>query len=217
MPPVNWIGTVYHGLPAATCPFTPHPHGDYLAFLGRICPEKRVDRAIQIAKRAGVILKIAAKVDRIDATYFEEKICPLLDDPMVEFIGEITEVQKSDFLGNARALLFPIDWPEPFGLVMIEAMSSGTPVIAYRRGSVPEIIDHGLSGFIVNDEDEAVQAVRQVHSLDRRSVRKRFETRFSAERMAKEYLTIYHDMIRSVEETKRARWSSRMDAEVTES
>lgn len=196
MPPVNWIGTVYHGLPADSCRFTPHPHGDYLAFLGRICPEKRVDRAIEIAKRAGVMLKIAAKVDRVDATYFLEKIRPLLDDPMVEFIGEISEDEKPDFLGNARALLFPIDWPEPFGLVLIEAMSSGTPVIAYRRGSVPEIIDHGLSGFIVDNEDQAVEAVRQVHSLDRRSVRKCFEARFSAERMANEYLAIYHDVIR---------------------
>ncbi len=145
---VNWLATIPHGLPVTKIPF--HPRGgDYLAFLGRIAPEKRPDRAIEIAKRAGVPLKIAAKVDAADRRYFEETIQPLLQDSSVEFIGEIADAQKGDFLGNALALLFPIDWPEPFGLVMIEALSAGTPVIAWRNGSVPEVITEGVSGVIV--------------------------------------------------------------------
>ncbi|HEU4625476.1 MAG TPA: glycosyltransferase family 4 protein [Steroidobacteraceae bacterium] len=192
---VNWAGTVYHGLPSHVCRFNPHPSGDYLAFVGRISPEKRPDRAIEIARRAGVLLRIAAKVDAADEVYFRERIEPLLHGPFVEYVGEITEREKSEFLGNARALLFPIDWPEPFGLVLIEAMSCGTPVIAWRGGSVPEIVDPGITGFIVDDVPEAVDAIHRVSMLDRRLVRERFEHRFSAERMAKDYLTIYSRLI----------------------
>ncbi|WP_333844279.1 glycosyltransferase family 4 protein [Pelomicrobium sp.] len=195
MPPVNWIGTVYHGLPRDVCPFNPSPKGDYFAFLGRISPEKRPDRAIEIARRAGVRLRIAAKVDKVDEAYFRERIEPLLSAPHVEFIGEIDEAQKAEFLGNALGLLFPIDWPEPFGLVMIEAMSCGTPVIAWRCGSVPEVVEPGLSGFIVESIDAAVEAVRRIHMLDRTAVRRRFEQRFSAERMARDYLALYQTLI----------------------
>jgi glycosyltransferase involved in cell wall biosynthesis len=191
----NWVGTVYHGLPASVCRFTAQPRGDYLAFLGRISPEKRPDRAIEIAARAGVRLKIAAKVDAADETYFRTQIEPLLSQPHVEFIGEIDEERKQEFLGNALALLFPIDWPEPFGLVMIEAMSCGTPCIAWRAGSVPEVIDHGISGFIVDSIDDAVHAVRRAGMLNRAAVRARFEQRFSAERMARDYVQIYARLI----------------------
>src|SRR3954452_18726173 len=175
MPPrLNWIATVHHGLPRTVCPFNARA-GDYLVFLGRLSREKRPDRAIEIAKRAGVPLKIAAKVDPADQAYFEEVIRPLLDDPLIEFIGEIDEQQKCSFLGNALALVFPIDWPEPFGLVMIEAMSAGTPVIAWRNGSVPEIVDDGVSGRIVASIDEAVAAVHHASSMDRTVVRRSFE------------------------------------------
>lgn len=192
MPPVNWAGTVYHGLPRDILPFTENPVGDYVAFLGRISPEKRPDRAIEIAKRAGVKLKIAAKVDDADRDYWTSVIEPMVrQSPNVEFIGEIGEHDKASFLGNARALLFPIDWPEPFGLVMIEAMACGTPVIAFRNGSVPEIIDHGISGLIVSDIQSAVSAVELVDELPRRDVRDAFERRFTVERMAKDYLSIY--------------------------
>jgi len=171
MPPrSNWLATVHHGLPPAVCPFN-EQRGSYLAFLGRIAPEKRPDRAIEIAKRAGIPLKIAAKVDPADQAYYEEVIVPLLDHPLIEFVGEIDEGAKSDFLGHALALLFPIDWPEPFGLVMIEAMSAGTPVIAFRNGSVPEVIADGVSGFIVETIDEAVTCARQVGTLSRAGVR----------------------------------------------
>ena len=163
----------------------------YLAFLGRISPEKRPDRAIAIAKRSGLPLKIAAKVDAADVAYFHEIIEPLLDHPLVEYIGEIGDSEKSAFLGNAQALLFPIDWPEPFGLVMIEAMACGTPVIAWHCGSVPEIIDHGETGFIVTTEDEAVAALNQLHSIDRHRVREVFEQRFTATVMARNYLRLY--------------------------
>ncbi len=160
MPPVNWIGNVHHGLPRDLLPFTAKPQDAYLAFLGRISPEKRPDRAIEIATRAGMKLKMAAKVDRADQAYWDEVIRPLVDShPNVEFIGEINERQKPKFIGEAAALLFPIDWPEPFGLVMIEAMACGTPVIAFRRGSAPEVIDDGVSGFLVDDVDAAVAAV----------------------------------------------------------
>ncbi|HET6518726.1 MAG TPA: glycosyltransferase family 4 protein [Geminicoccaceae bacterium] len=195
MPPVNWVGTVHHGLPATLYPFYPFPEGGYLAFLGRICPEKRPDLAIEIAKRAGMRLRIAAKVDRVDEAYFREVIRPLLDDPLIEFVGEVGEGDKAAFLGNARALLFPIDWPEPFGLVMIEALACGTPVIAFRRGSVPEVIDHGVSGWIVDDLDGAVEAVCNVGRLARPRVRRRFEQRFTAERMAGNYLAIYEELV----------------------
>ena len=194
MPPVNWVGMVHHSLPVHIYPFSASPNGGYLAFLGRICPEKRADRAIEIARRAGMTLKIAAKVDAVDRSYFEDHIRHLLGHPLIEFVGEIGEQEKARFLGNARALLFPIDWPEPFGLVMIEAMACGTPVIAYGCGSVPEVIDEGVSGFIVGGIDEAVDAVRNLDALDRYRVRRRFEERFSVERMAKDYLAIYHSM-----------------------
>jgi len=195
MPPVNWAGTVYHGLPRELLPFTANPTGRYLAFLGRIAPEKRPDRAIEIATRAGLMLKIAAKIDKVDQAYWDETIAPMVaNHPNVEFIGEISEHQKAEFLGNAEALLFPIDWPEPFGLVMIEAMACGTPVIAFRSGSVPEIIEDGTTGFIVNSLDEAVAAVRLAARLDRSNVRAAFDKRFTAERMAVDYLTIYGEL-----------------------
>src|SRR5689334_755125 len=180
LPEVHWAGTVLHGLPRNVCRFQPAPRGDYLAFLGRISPEKRVDRAIEIARRAGLPLRIAAKVDAADRTYFETEIEPLLNQSHVEYVGEIGERDKCEFLGEARALLFPIDWPEPFGLVMIEAMSCGTPVLAFRRGSVPEVIDEGVTGITVKNEEEAIAALPQVLALDRRAVRQRFEERFGA-------------------------------------
>lgn len=187
----NFVATVHHGLPRNLYPFTAEPEGGYLAFLGRTAPEKRVDRAIAIAKRAGSKLKIAAKVDRADRAHFGERIAPLLDDPLVEFVGEIGEADKPAFLGNAGALLFPIDWPEPFGLVMIEAMACGTPVIAWPCGAVPEVIDHGVTGFIVDDIDRAAAAVPEAARLDRRRIRRVFEERFSAEAMARAYVRIY--------------------------
>jgi glycosyltransferase involved in cell wall biosynthesis len=190
-PDWNWLSTVHHGLPPELFPFSPHARGGYLAFLGRICPEKRPDHAIEIARRAGVPLKIAAMVDRVDQAYFDEVIRPLLQDPLVEYVGEIGDRDKPAFLGDAFGLLFPIDWPEPFGLVMIEAMACGTPVIAYRRGSVPEVLDHGWTGFIVHDIAGAVAAVADLDWLDRRLVRTRFEQRFTVERMAKDYVALY--------------------------
>lgn len=198
LPMASWQGTVHHGLPEDLFTFS-EERGDYLAFLGRISPEKRVDRAIEIAKRVGMKLKIAAKVDRADQIYFDETIKPLLDHPLVEFIGEIGEAQKNDFLGRAYALLFPIDWPEPFGLVMIESMACGTPVIAYPHGSVPEIIEDGVSGYIVSEIDEAVEAVKRVEAIDRRLCRDAFERRFTASRMARDYLAIYERVIETAE------------------
>ncbi|MQW88772.1 glycosyltransferase family 4 protein [Sinorhizobium saheli] len=195
MPPVNWIATVHHGLALDVLPFTDHPKGGYLAFLGRISPEKRPDRAIEIATRLSVPLKMAAKVDKVDEPYWRSKIEPLVRrNPNVEFIGEIDERQKAEFLGNALALLFPIDWPEPFGLAMIEAMACGTPVVAFRCGSVPEVIDHGVSGFVVDSMEEALKAVEDIGRIDRRSVRATFERRFTARRMANDYLDIYHGL-----------------------
>ncbi len=191
----NWAGTVYHGLPEDLYRLQTNP-GDYLAFLGRISPEKRVDRAIEIAKRLDMPIKIAAKIDAADREYFEQKIQKLFDHPLVEYIGEIGEHEKGDFLGNARALLFPIDWPEPFGLVMIEAMACGTPVIAYPHGSVPEVLDEGTTGFIVNSIEEAVSAVRRLDSFDRTLCRRVFEERFSARRMAADYVRIYEKILR---------------------
>jgi glycosyltransferase involved in cell wall biosynthesis len=190
LPWIGWCGTVHHGIPRDLY----HLHetrGEYLAFLGRICPEKRVDRAIEIAKRSGRKLKIAAKVDPADREYFSDYIKPLLNHPLVEHVGEIGEDQKDKFLGNALALLFPIDWPEPFGLVLIEAMACGTPVIAYNQGAVPEIITDGKTGFVVDSQDEAVAAVERLGLIDRKRCRKEFEERFSAERMTSDYLTIY--------------------------
>ena len=191
---VNWLATVYHGLPPEICPFN-KKGGDYLAFLGRISPEKRPDRAIEIAKRAGVKLKIAAKVDKVDLDYFKRVIEPMLDPPLIEFIGEIDDKQKCDFVGKALALLFPIDWIEPFGLVMIEAMSAGTPVIAWRNGSVPEIIKDGIGGIIVDSMDAAVAAVGHIKAIDRTSVRRYFESRFTEKHMACNYVRAYEKLI----------------------
>jgi glycosyltransferase involved in cell wall biosynthesis len=187
----NWAGTVHHGLPENL--HRPHPRarGGYLAFLGRMSPEKRPDRAIAIARASGMPLKIAAKVDPADRAYFREEIEPHFVDPQVEFIGEIGETDKESFLGNAAALLFPIDWPEPFGLVMIEAMACSTPVIAWNRGAVPEVVEEGVSGFIVDSEAEAVRAVQRLSQIDRRQVRAAFERRFSAEIMASHYVDLY--------------------------
>jgi glycosyltransferase involved in cell wall biosynthesis len=192
----NWVSTVYHGLPADLYDFAPAGSNGYLAFLGRLCPDKRPDRAIEIAARAGHELKIAAKVDKVDEAYFEARIRPLLDNRHVEFIGEIGEHEKRAFLGGAKALLFPIDWPEPFGLTMIEAMACGTPVIAWPHGSVPEVIEHGISGYIVNSIDAAVHAVDAIGALDRRKVRAAFDARFTAPRMAADYVRLYKAQLR---------------------
>jgi glycosyltransferase involved in cell wall biosynthesis len=190
LPQVGWQGTVYHGLPADLYQLQPDP-GDYLAFLGRISPEKRPDRAIEIARRAGVRLRIAAKIDRADRAYFADTIAPLLRQPHVEYLGEIDEDGKQELLGGALALVFPIDWPEPFGMVMVEAMACGTPVIAYRCGSVPEVIDHGVTGFICDDLDQAVAAVARASELSRATCRRVFEQRFTADRMTHDYVSIY--------------------------
>ena len=200
----QWVSTVLHGLPRDLYSGSEAGANGYLAFLGRICPEKRLDRAIEIAKRAGLELKIAAKVDKVDQSYFDEVIRPMLDHPLVEFVGEITEREKQAFLGGARAVLFPIDWPEPFGLVLIEAMACGTPVIAWPCGSVPEVIDPGLTGFIVNSIDQAVAAVEAVGSVDRKLVRRRFEARFTAKRMARDYCKVYESLMRRRLPTARA-------------
>ena len=191
----NWVGTVHHGLPRDLLPFRPNAAGRYLAFLGRISPEKGPNRAIEIAARAGMPLKIAAKVDRVDQTYWDEIIRPMVEaHSNVEFIGEISERDKAAFLGEATALLFPIDWPEPFGLAMIEAMACGTPIIAFRRGSVPEVVEDGTSGFVVDTIEEAVRAVRRIVSLDRTTVRAAFERCFTVERMARDYVQIYQEL-----------------------
>lgn len=194
LPMANWVATIHHGLPSTQFEFHAEV-GDYFAFLGRISPEKRVDRAIEIAKRLQVPLRIAAKVDKADEEYFKQHIEPLLTDPLVHFLGEIGEHQKSDFLGNARALLFPIDWPEPFGLVMIEAMATGTPVIAFRGGSVDEVVDDGISGFIVENIDGAVDAARRITELDRPRCRTTFEQRFSSGIMGRKYAVLYEQLI----------------------
>jgi glycosyltransferase involved in cell wall biosynthesis len=194
LPWANWRGTIYHGLPEDLFYFRAN-RGNYLAFLGRIAPEKRVDRAIEIAKRVGMPLKIAAKVDRADRRYFKRVIEPLLHGSFVEWIGEISDEQKGEFLGNAYALLFPIDWPEPFGLVMIEAMACGTPVIAYDDGSVPEVLEEGRTGFIVKNLEDATEAIRRIPSLSRARCRRVFEKRFTATRMASDYVDLYTRMI----------------------
>jgi len=194
LPWVNWQDTVYHGLPVDRYRFRPET-GQYLACLGRISPEKGIDRAIEIAKQVGIPLKIAAKVDRADRDYFAQVIEPLLDHPLVEYLGEIGDDRKNEFLGNAYALLFPIDWPEPFGIVMIEAMACGTPVIAYSSGSVPEVMEQGRTGFIVDQLEDAVQAVRRVPLLSRARCREIFEERFTAARMARDYLDVYTRLI----------------------
>lgn len=194
IPWANWQATIYNGIPGESYNFRDQP-GSYLAFLGRISPEKRVDRAIEIARKVGMKLKIAAKVDKVDVEYFETRIKPLLKGPEVEYIGEIGEADKDDFLGNAYALLFPIDWPEPFGLVMIESMACGTPVIAYRNGSVPEVMHDGVTGLIVDNQDEAVAAVEKVGGLHRAACRRVFEQRYSATRMARDYVSAYEQLI----------------------
>jgi glycosyltransferase involved in cell wall biosynthesis len=190
LPWTNWRATVHHGLPVNLYRLGSGA-GGYLAFIGRISPEKRLDRAIDIAGRVGLPLKIAAKIDRVDRDYFDAVIRPLFDRPGIEFLGEISDAEKGAFLGEAAALLFPIDWPEPFGLAMIEAMANGTPTIAFRCGSVREVIDEGVTGFIVDDVDAAVMAVTPAVALDRAAIRRRFEQRFTAERMARAYLAVY--------------------------
>jgi glycosyltransferase involved in cell wall biosynthesis len=200
----NFVGTVHHGIPTNLHTPIYNPRGGYVAFLGRISPEKRPDRAIRIARALGIPLKIAAKIDKVDEDYFREKIAPLLSDGGVEFIGEINERSKTEFLGEAQALLFPIDWPEPFGLVMIEAMACGTPVLAFRHGSVSEIVDQGVTGAVVDTMDEAVRMLPRVIALDRRAVRRRFEQRFSSARMAKDYIAVYRSLLKrpSISERK---------------
>ncbi len=194
LPWINWQGTVHHGLPARL--FTPqYAAGEYLAVLGRISPEKGVDRAIEIAKRVGMPLRIAAKISKQDRPYYEQVIKPLLDHPLIEFVGEIDEKQKDDFIGNAYAVLFPINWPEPFGLVMIEAMACGTPVVAFPGGSVAEVEQDGVTGYIVNNVAEATRAVERVAELSRRRVRAAFEERFTAERMTRNYLALYRRIV----------------------
>jgi glycosyltransferase involved in cell wall biosynthesis len=205
MPPVRWLNTVYHGLPANLYKLHPQP-GEYLAFLGRISSEKQPDEAIAIAKRTGLPLKIAAKVDAADRRYYKENIEPLLGHPLIEFIGEISDTQKADFLGNAKALIFPIGWPEPFGITMIEAMACGTPVIAYNCGSVPEVVDHGITGYIVNNAEEAAAALGNLERLDRRRIRQQFEKRFTADRMTKDYLSVYNDLLGSRHSSDRQRF-----------
>jgi len=195
VPHANFAATVYHGIPARLHRPTTKARGGYLAFLGRISPEKRPDRAILLARALGIPLKIAAKVDRADDVYFRTQIEPLLAGTGVEFIGEINDQQKTQFLGDAQALLFPVDWPEPFGLAMIEAMACGTPVLAFRCGSVPEIVEDGLTGAIVDTMDEAIAALPHVIALDRKKVRQRFEQRFSATRMAQDYVGIYRSLL----------------------
>ena len=193
LPEAGFVATVYHGLPEQLL-LPGNGSGGYLAFLGRISPEKAPDRAIRIAAQAGMQLKIAAKIDRVDRDYFKAEIEPLLAQPHVEFVGEIGEHEKAEFLGNAAGLLFPIAWQEPFGLVMIEAMACGTPIIALRNGSVPEVVDDGITGFIVDDEATAASAAGQIHLLDRTLIRTIFEQRFTARRMAEDYTRIYQDL-----------------------
>lgn len=194
LPMAHWCATVHHGLPEDLYRFHPKP-GDYFAFLGRVSPEKRVDRAIHVAVACGVPLRIRAKVDAADRHYFESQVRPLLDHPLVEFGGEIEEHEKDEFLGHARALLFPIDWPEPFGLVMIEALACGTPVLAYPGGAVVEVLQHGVTGYIVNDQQQAIAAARRIDLIDRRHCREAFEARFTARAMAERYLNVYRSLV----------------------
>ena len=194
----NFATTIHHGLPLNLMQPVFQPRGGYLAFVGRISHEKRPDRAIAIARSCGIPLKIAAKVDSVDESYFRETVVPLLDGPEVQFIGEINEKDKAAFLGEASGLLFPIDWPEPFGLVMIEAMACGTPVLAFRCGAVPEIVDEGITGLIVDTVEEAISAVPRLLALDRRAVRRRFEERFSSVRMARDYVRLYRSLLQNI-------------------
>lgn len=194
LPQANWVATVYHGLRPERFAFKNEP-GEYLAFLGRISPEKGVDVAIKLARQVGIPLRIAAKIDRVDWEYYCATIKPLMDGPLVEYVGEIGEDEKSDFLGNALALLFPVDWPEPFGLAMIEAMACGTPVIAARCGSVPEVVDEGITGYIFDTFSDAVDAVERVLGFDRQACRETFEQRFTARRMAMDYVDVYNALL----------------------
>jgi glycosyltransferase involved in cell wall biosynthesis len=212
LPHAKFVATVHHGIPADL--HRPSlEQGSYVAFLGRISPEKRPDRAIRIARAAGIQLKIAAKVDKVDEDYFRTEILPLIDGADIEFNGEINEREKTKFLGEAAALLFPVDWPEPFGLVMIEAMACGTPVLAFRCGSVPEVIEDGLTGKVVDSEEEAVAALPEILSYDRRAVRRRFEERFIATRMAKGYVSAYRKLLRNgtTNGKERSIWSRQPD------
>jgi glycosyltransferase involved in cell wall biosynthesis len=202
LPWANWQATVYHGIPRNLYKLK-KGEGNYLAFLGRTSPEKRVDRAIEIAKRANMKLKIAAKVDLVDREYMEREIAPMLDHPLVEFIGEIGEQEKGDFLGDAYALLFPIDWCEPFGLVMIEAMACGTPVIAYNQGSVPEVVDDQVTGFLVRNVEDSLEALDKIRHFDRTRCRKVFEERFTAARMADDYVRVYERLLQSKRQVRR--------------
>jgi glycosyltransferase involved in cell wall biosynthesis len=197
----NFVSTIHHGVPIDLYPPNFKAGGNYFAFVGRISPEKRCDRAIQIALATGMPLKIAAKVDRVDQAYFKEKIEPLLNNPSIEFVGEIDERAKIDFIGQAAALLFPIDWPEPFGLVMIEAMACGTPVLAFKHGAVPEVIDESVTGIIVNSVEEAIREVPRLLALDRRKIRRQFEKRFTADHMAANYVRLYQSMLCADEQT----------------
>ena len=194
LPWANWHATVHHGLPRHLYTYHSQPQG-YLAFLGRISPEKRPDHAIEVAKRSGLPLRIAAKVDPADLQYYRSEIKPLLDHPLIEFIGEISDAEKDDFVGNALALVCPYDWPEPFGLVLIEALACGTPVLAYRRGSIPEVIDDGITGFVCENLSEMVAAVERLGEIDRRRCRTSFEQRFTADRMARDYVALYERII----------------------
>jgi glycosyltransferase involved in cell wall biosynthesis len=206
LPEARWIATVHHGLPRDLYRFHERPES-YLAFIGRISPEKRVDRAIEIAIRSHRKLRIAAKVDRADTEYFEERIEPMLRHPLVEWVGEVDDAAKDDFIGNASALLFPIDWPEPFGLTMIEALACGTPVIAWQHGSVSEVLEHGVTGFLCDDVGAAARAVQHVDRLSRRTCREEFERRFTAERMAADYVAIYEQLVGSEKRVARGRAS----------
>lgn len=196
LPEANWQATIYHGLPPDLYRVQPSK-GEYLAFLGRLSPEKRVDYAVEVAKRTGMPLKVAAKVDPADEEYYRAIARPVMNHPLVEYVGEIADHEKQEFLGGAHALLFTIDWPEPFGLVMIEAMACGTPVVAHRRGSVPEVIDEGVTGFIVDDLDHAAAAVERVGGIRRRQCRQVFEARFSAGRMARDHVAVYQRLAES--------------------
>lgn len=194
LPDINWRRTVYHGLPKELYKLY-NGEGQYLSFIGRFSPEKRADRAIELAKQTGIPLKIAAKIEKLDQEYFDNNIKHLLNHSLIDYMGEIGEKEKNEFLGNALALVFLIDWPEPFGLVMIEAMACGTPVIAWDNGSVPEIIEDGVNGFIVSSMEEAAEAVKKIHTIDRKIVRKIFEEKFSSERMASDYINVYEEMV----------------------
>jgi glycosyltransferase involved in cell wall biosynthesis len=200
----NFLATIHHGVPRDLYQPVTTRSGEYFAFLGRISPEKRCDRAIEISRAAGIPLKIGAKVDKVDRAYFDEVVAPLLGQPGVEYIGEIEQEEKNELLANAAALLFPIDWPEPFGLAMIEAMACGTPVLAFRCGSVSEIVEDGTTGYAVTTTDEAMARIDALLALDRSVVRKRFEERFSADRMASDYVKVYESLLNRGEEVHQA-------------